>query len=391
MKVIGFINPRAGVGKTTLVFNLGWTYAEAGFRVLMADLDPQGDLTEVAGAAAEGPTIYDSLMPMIDGESETVEAHPHRIAERLSLLRGDPRLFHVEDRFAQAWLEDPTTEDHAGRRILKCTRDLLHAAVDDVGAEFVLCDLGSNLGSLTHSVAWACDGLIVPLLVGSDPRSFAESREIAVTLGRWRGPDDEALELLGYVAVRASQRPLPTAEDFLLLGEARAYPSLYSMARKVHKPVFSLSSADGAIGSHHYAVRDVEVEYRDIASRIAIVGGLVDDADFYSAVAEAIGEAHAEDEFRFELPFSAYVDGLRVTRIDGVSLMRGGIRVRGSGRLEVDAIVEVDGGEETESRELAFEFDLELDRDRSLHVIHELRITGLDSESPPVSPATGVA
>ena len=43
--LIAFFNNKGGVGKTSLVYHLAWMYADLGFRVVAADLDPQANLT----------------------------------------------------------------------------------------------------------------------------------------------------------------------------------------------------------------------------------------------------------------------------------------------------------------------------------------------------------
>ncbi|MHC1595014.1 MAG: ParA family protein [Methanotrichaceae archaeon] len=43
--VVAFFNNKGGVGKTSLVYHLAWMYADLGLKVLVADLDPQANLT----------------------------------------------------------------------------------------------------------------------------------------------------------------------------------------------------------------------------------------------------------------------------------------------------------------------------------------------------------
>ena len=43
--VIAFFNNKGGVGKTSLVYHVAWMLAEQGYRILTADLDPQGNLS----------------------------------------------------------------------------------------------------------------------------------------------------------------------------------------------------------------------------------------------------------------------------------------------------------------------------------------------------------
>lgn len=43
--VIAFLNSKGGIGNTSLVYHLAWMYADLGMRVIVADVDPQADLT----------------------------------------------------------------------------------------------------------------------------------------------------------------------------------------------------------------------------------------------------------------------------------------------------------------------------------------------------------
>lgn len=62
-RVISVFNQKGGVGKTTSCISIGAALAEAGFRVLLVDFDPQGSLTVGLTGAHELPqTIYESLM-----------------------------------------------------------------------------------------------------------------------------------------------------------------------------------------------------------------------------------------------------------------------------------------------------------------------------------------
>ena len=87
MKTIAFFNNKGGVGKTTLVYHLAWMYAELGFSVVAADLDPQANLSAVFLSEDR----LEQLWP--DG------GHPDSILGAVSpILRGlgDIREPHVE-------------------------------------------------------------------------------------------------------------------------------------------------------------------------------------------------------------------------------------------------------------------------------------------------------
>jgi chromosome partitioning protein len=146
-RVLAIANQKGGVGKTTSAVNLGAALAELGFRVLIVDLDPQGNATTGLGLNPRdvSGSIYDVLM-----NSSPIED----CTEPTSIKN----LFVV-----------PATIDLAGAEIElvpQISRELkLKKAVDAIRDEYdlVLIDCPPSLGLLTVNGLAAADDVIVPI------------------------------------------------------------------------------------------------------------------------------------------------------------------------------------------------------------------------------------
>jgi len=146
-RVIAIANQKGGVGKTTTAVNLGAALAEAGYRVLVVDLDPQGNASTGLGISPRDVenSVYDVIM------TDT------------------PALDCVEPTSLKNLFVLPATIDLAGAEIelvAAFSRELkLRRALDPVRSEYdiILIDCPPSLGLLTVNGLAAADDVIVPV------------------------------------------------------------------------------------------------------------------------------------------------------------------------------------------------------------------------------------
>ena len=83
-RVIVFANQKGGVAKTTTTLNLAVAFKEQGFRVLVIDLDPQGNLTMSQGMNPDA--IERSMFDVLVHRLPISRDHPHGRGRRRGLL-----------------------------------------------------------------------------------------------------------------------------------------------------------------------------------------------------------------------------------------------------------------------------------------------------------------
>jgi chromosome partitioning protein len=149
--VISMTNQKGGVGKTTTTINLGAALAEAGRKVLMVDMDPQGSLSiglGVAPSALEGrKTVYDMLMDSSAAPASDVVVQTS--IKGLDLLPANIHLSAAELRLA-----GEVAREYALDRALQTIR---------ADYDYVLIDCQPSLGLLTVNALTASDGAIIPM------------------------------------------------------------------------------------------------------------------------------------------------------------------------------------------------------------------------------------
>ena len=151
-KIISVINQKGGVGKTTTVINLAAGLSMKGKKILVIDLDPQGNATTGLGLSNtenSEKTIYSVL----NGNKKISEVIQFTKFENLNLVTSNVDL---------SGLEVETAGD--SRRAFKL-KDELTAILNDSGAsyDYILIDCPPSLSLLTIMALVASGSLVVPL------------------------------------------------------------------------------------------------------------------------------------------------------------------------------------------------------------------------------------
>lgn len=184
-RVIAIANQKGGVGKTTTAINLAVAMASAGLRILLVDLDPQGNATsglmssaELSAARSSRKTIYEALI----GELELTEViRPAR--PTLFIAPSGPDLVGAE-------IELAMTEGRE-RRLQR----VLGASASEYNT--ILIDTPPSLGLLTLNALVAADSVLVPMQC--EYYALEGLSSLVATLRRVKAALNPALEVEGLV------------------------------------------------------------------------------------------------------------------------------------------------------------------------------------------------
>jgi chromosome partitioning protein len=147
MRIFCVANQKGGVGKTTTTVNLAAGLAQIGQRVLVVDLDPQGNATMGSGIDKRSldPSVYDVLLQsanIIDARRASPHGGYHVLGANRELAGAEVELVPLEHR----------------ERRLRMALDAVRTAYD-----FVLVDCPPSLSLLTLNGLCAAHGVVVPM------------------------------------------------------------------------------------------------------------------------------------------------------------------------------------------------------------------------------------
>ena len=146
-KIISLANQKGGVGKTTSCVNIAASLGILGHRVLIIDLDPQGNTTSGVGVTKRG--LVGSTKELLNGEMTAKQIIRETPYENLWVIPANTTLTSSE-------FELFDFDDNEFRM-----KKALEEVADDF--DYILIDCPPSLGRLTVNALTASDGVIVPM------------------------------------------------------------------------------------------------------------------------------------------------------------------------------------------------------------------------------------
>jgi len=196
--VIAFANQKGGVAKTTTTLNLGVAFAEEGLRVLLIDLDPQGNLTMSQGLNPDA----------IERSMFDVLVHQLPIEEVIQKAEVDLAVSSIDLAGAELALSSMIGRERALDKAIAAVRDQY---------DYVLIDTPPSLGLLTINALVAANGVIVP--VQCEYLSLRGLVQLENTLSMIRENLNPNVEIQGILPTMFDNRTLHSREAVEILQE----------------------------------------------------------------------------------------------------------------------------------------------------------------------------
>jgi chromosome partitioning protein len=244
-KVIAFANQKGGVAKTTTTLNLGVAFAEKGHKVLLVDLDPQGNLTMSQGLNPDE----------IDRSMFDVLVHKVPIGEVIADREVDVAVSSIDLAGAELALSSMIGRERSLEKALAPVKD---------DYDFILIDTPPSLGLLTINAFVAADGVIVP--VQCEYLSLRGLVQLENTLTMIRENLNPVVEIQGILPTMFDKRLLHSREAVDILKENFGDLVLNTKIRKTIR--YAEAPVKGMSVLKYDPTGEAATMYRDLAKEV---------------------------------------------------------------------------------------------------------------------------
>jgi chromosome partitioning protein len=244
-QVLSLANQKGGVAKTTTTLNLGVAFAELGHKVLLVDLDPQGNLTMSQGLNPD--TIEQSMFDVL--------VHRLPIDQVIQRREVDIAVSSIDLAGAELALSSQIGRERALEKALAPVRDRY---------DFVLIDTPPSLGLLTINAFVASTGVIVP--VQTEYLSLRGLVQLENTLSMVRENLNPKVEIVGIVPTMYDKRLTHSREADEILRENFGDLVYRTKIRKTVR--FAEAPVKGVSVLAYEPQGDAAELYRDLAKEV---------------------------------------------------------------------------------------------------------------------------
>ncbi|MCM8772560.1 MAG: AAA family ATPase [candidate division WOR-3 bacterium] len=204
MKIIAFSNQKGGTGKTTICVNLAAGLVKLNERVLIIDLDPQGNSTVSVGINLKPDDL--TVREFILGEARIEDVMVDSYMADLSIIPSNPDLAHVEIEIA-----NKSKNQFYLKRAIENSKEVLKSF------DYIFIDCPPSLSILTINGLCASNYVLIPVLV--DYLSLQGLSNLLETIEQVKKKLNPGLEILGIIPNMLDYRLKITEESLELLKE----------------------------------------------------------------------------------------------------------------------------------------------------------------------------
>ena len=247
-KIISFANQKGGVGKTTSAVNIAASLGVLGYKVLLIDLDPQGNATSGVGIMKK--TLKTTALEMITTDIPASEAVIKTNYDNLWVIPTHTTLARAEYELG---------DRENGEFVMKEKLEALRASYD-----YILIDCPPSLGMLTVNAMTASDGVIIPMQC--EFFALEGLSQLMFTISRIKQHYNKALNVTGILITMHNNRLLLSVQ---VINELRKHYADRLFETTISRNVkVSEAPGFGAPVYYHEKRSKGSVEYMNVAKEL---------------------------------------------------------------------------------------------------------------------------